>query len=160
VLREDPDVVLVGEMRDTETIASALTVAETGHLVFASLHTNDAAQSVDRVVDVFPSQQQQQIRVQLADSLQAIVSQRLAAKIDGGRIGAFEVMIATHAVRNVVREGRTSQLRNMISTGAKDGMQTLETSLSQRVAAGLIDHNEAVARSMHASEIDGATTPR
>jgi twitching motility protein PilT len=157
VLREDPDVVLVGEMRDTETIASALTVAETGHLVLASLHTNDAAQSVDRMVDVFPSGQQQQIRVQLADSLQAIVSQRLIPKIGGGRVAAFEVLVATHAVRNTVREGRSSQIRNLIVTGGRDGMQTLETSLSQRVAAGLVDRDEAVARSMHASEIDGAT---
>jgi twitching motility protein PilT len=154
VLREDPDVVLVGEMRDPETIASALTVAETGHLVFASLHTNDAAQSVDRVVDVFPAAQQPQIRVQLADSLQAIVSQRLVSKTGGGRVAAFEVLIATHAVRNVVREGRSSQLRNQIATGAKDGMQTLETSLSQRVAAGVIDHEEAVSRSMHPGEIE------
>jgi twitching motility protein PilT len=160
VLREDPDVVLVGEMRDTATIASALTVAETGHLVFASLHTNDAAQTVDRVVDVFPSEQQQQIRVQLADSLQAVVSQRLVTKIGGGRVAAFEVLMATHAVRNVVREGRTSQLRNMIATGAKDGMQTLEASLSERVAAGVIDHSAAVARSMYAGEIaTGSSRP-
>lgn len=154
VLREDPDVVLVGELRDTETIASALTVAETGHLVFASLHTNDAAQSIDRIIDVFSAEQQQQVRVQVADSIQAIVSQRLVKKIGGGRVAAFEVLIATHAVRNVVREGRSSQLRNMIATGAKDGMQTLESSLSERVAAGLIDHDEAVARSMHAGEIE------
>jgi twitching motility protein PilT len=153
VLREDPDVVLVGEMRDPETIAATLTVAETGHLVLASLHTNDAAQSVDRVVDVFPGDQQSQIRVQLADSLQAIVSQRLVPKIGGGRIGAFEVLVATHAVRNIVREGRSSQLRNQISTGAKDGMQTLEASLSQRVDAGLVEADEAASRSMHAGEI-------
>jgi twitching motility protein PilT len=157
VLREDPDVVLVGEMRDPETVAAALTVAETGHLVLASLHTNDASQSVDRIIDVFPSGQQPQIRTQLADSLQAIVSQRLVPKIGGGRVAAFEVLIATHAVRNILREGRTSQLRNQIATGTRDGMQTLEQSLSQRVSAGLIDHDEAVARSMHASEIDEAT---
>ena len=154
VLREDPDVVLVGEMRDTETIASALTVAETGHLVFASLHTNDASQSVDRIIDMFPAGQQPQIRVQLADSLQAIVSQRLVRKIGGGRVAAFEVLIATHAVRNILREGRTSQLRNQIATGAKDGMQTLEASLSQRVAAGIVDYDEAITRTLHPGEIE------
>jgi twitching motility protein PilT len=158
VLREDPDVVLVGELRDTETIAAALTVAETGHLVFASLHTNDAPQSVDRIVDVFPAGQQQQIRVQLADSLQAIISQRLVPKIGGGRVAAFEVLIATHAVRNIVREGRSSQLRNQIATGAKDGMQTLEAALSQLITAGVIDRDEAVSRSVHAAEIE--ETPR
>jgi twitching motility protein PilT len=152
-LREDPDVVLVGEMRDTETIASTLTVAETGHLVLASLHTNDAAQSIDRIVDVFGGEQQAQIRVQLADSLQAVVSQRLIPKIGGGRVAAFEILVATHAVRNVIREGRSSQLRNQIATGAKDGMQTLEASLSQRVAAGLIAADDAVARSLHPGEI-------
>jgi twitching motility protein PilT len=153
VLREDPDVVLVGEMRDPETIAATLTVAETGHLVLASLHTNDASSSVDRIVDVFPGDQQDQIRVQLAESLQAIVSQRLVPKIGGGRIGAFEVLTATHAVRNIVREGRSSQIRNQIATGAKDGMQTLEASLSQRLAAGVIDLDEAASQSMHAGEI-------
>jgi twitching motility protein PilT len=153
VLREDPDVVLVGEMRDPETIASALTVAETGHLVLASLHTNDAAQSVDRIVDVFPAGQQPQIRVQLADSLQAIVSQRLVPKIAGGRIAAFEVLIATHAVRNVIREGRTNQLRNLLVTGAKDGMQTLEMSLTQRVASGVVGYDEAITRTLFPGEI-------
>jgi len=152
-LREDPDVVLVGEMRDTETIASTLTVAETGHLVLASLHTNDAPQSIDRIVDVFGGDQQAQIRVQLADSLQAVVSQRLVPKVGGGRIGVFEVLIATHAVRNIIREGRSSQLRNQIATGANDGMQTLEASLSQRLAAGLIDADAAVAASLHPGEI-------
>jgi twitching motility protein PilT len=155
VLREDPDIVLVGEMRDPETIASALTVAETGHLVLASLHTNDAAQSVDRIVDVFPGGQQPQIRVQLADSLQAVISQRLIPKIGGGRVAAFEVLVANHAVRNIIREGRSSQLRNQIATGAKDGMQTLETSLSQRLAGGLIDADQAAAASLHPGEIVG-----
>jgi twitching motility protein PilT len=154
VLREDPDVVLVGEMRDTETIASALTVAETGHLVLASLHTNDASQSVDRIIDTFPSGQQPQIRVQLADSLQAIVSQRLVPKIGGGRVAAFEVLVATHAVRNILREGRTSQLRNQIATGAKDGMQTLEASLSQRVAAGIVDYDDAITRTLPPGDIE------
>jgi twitching motility protein PilT len=157
VLREDPDVVLVGEMRDPETIASALTVAETGHLVFASLHTNDAAQSVDRIVDVFPAGQQAQIRVQLADSLQAIVSQRLIPKVGGGRAAVFEVLTATHAVRNVIREGRTNQLRNLIVTGTKDGMQTLEMSLADRVAKGVIAYEEAITRTLFPGEIPQPT---
>ena len=156
VLREDPDVVLVGEMRDSETIASALTVAETGHLVLASLHTNDASQPVDRIVDVFPASQQAQIRVQLADSLQAIVSQRLIPKIGGGRVAAFEVMVATHAVRNIMREGRTNQLRNQIATGTKDGMQTLEMSLSQRLRDGVIAYDDAIAQTLHPGEIQVA----
>ena len=133
VLREDPDVLLVGEMRDIETISSTLTIAETGHLVFATLHTNDAAQTLDRIVDVFPSEQQGQIRVQLSGSLQAIVSQRLIPRINGGRVAAFEVLVANYAIKNIVRDGRTSQLRNQITTGAKDGMQTLESSLSDRI---------------------------
>jgi twitching motility protein PilT len=154
VLREDPDVLLVGEMRDLDSIRFALTVAETGHLVFASLHTNDASQSVDRVVDVFPSSQQAQIRVQLADSLQAIVSQRLVPRVGGGRIAAFEVLVASHAVRNILREGRTSQLRNQIATSARDGMQTLEASLSRRVGDGIVAYDEAVARTLFPGEID------
>jgi twitching motility protein PilT len=155
--REDPDVLLVGEMRDTETIAATLTLAETGHLVFATLHTNDAAQTVDRVVDVFPAAQQGQIRVQLAASLQAIVSQRLIPQVDRGMVAAFEVLIASHAARNIVREGRTNQLRNLIITGAEFGMQTLEASLSQLVAEGLVSHEEAVAHSLFPAEI---TRPR
>ena len=129
VLREDPDVLLVGEMRDVETIAATLTIAETGHLVFATVHTNDAAQTLDRIVDVFPAEQQAQIRVQLAGSLQAIISQRLLPMVGGGRVAAFEILIATYAVKNIVRDGRTGQLRNQIATSARDGMRTLETSL-------------------------------
>ncbi len=132
-LREDPDVLLVGEMRDPETIQTALTIAETGHLVFATLHTNDAGQAVDRVVDVFPGDKQSQIRVQLAASLTGIVSQRLLPRIGGGRVAAFEVLTATFAVRNLIREGKSSQLRNVVSTAGKHGMQTLESSLSQLV---------------------------
>ena len=128
-LREDPDVLLVGEMRDPETIQTALTIAETGHLVFATLHTNDAGQAIDRIVDVFPGDKQAQIRVQLAGSLTGIVSQRLLPRIGGGRVAAFEVLAATFAVRNLIREGKTSQLRNVVSTGAKYGMQTLESPL-------------------------------
>ena len=118
-LREDPDVVLIGEMRDPETIQTALTIAETGHLVFATLHTNDAGQALDRIIDVFPGERQAQIRVQLAGSLTGIVSQRLLPKIGGGRVAAFEVLVATFAVRNLIREGKTTQLRNIISTGSQ-----------------------------------------
>ena len=119
--REDPDVLLIGEMRDNETIRAALTLAETGHLVFATLHTNDAAQTVDRIVDVFPAEQQAQIRVQLAGSLEAIISQRLVPKSGGGMVAAFEVLIATYAARNIIRDGRSNQLRNVIMTGASGG---------------------------------------
>ncbi len=153
VLREDPDVLLVGEMRDTETIQAALTVAETGHLVFATLHTNDAAQTIDRIVDVFDSEKQSQIRVQLSGSLQAILSQRLVPKIGGGRVAAFEVLVATHAARNVIRDGRTAQLRNLITTGAQHGMSTLEDALSKLVVDGIVDYDEAVTHTLHPKEI-------
>ena len=151
--REDPDVLLVGEMRDNETIRATLTLAETGHLVFATVHTNDAGQTVDRIVDVFPGEQQAQIRVQLAGSLQAIISQRLIPRTDGGLVAAFEVLIATHAARNIVRDGRTNQLRNVISTGSQDGMQTLEQSISELVAAGIVDYDEAVTHTLFPKEI-------
>ena len=153
VLREDPDVVLIGELRDAETISAALTVAETGHLVLSSLHTNDAAQTVDRIVDVFPAEQQAQVRTQLADSLQAVVSQRLVPRREGGRIAAFEILVANSAVRNLVREGRTSQLRNQIMTGTREGMQTLEASLSALVEAGLVTLEAASALTLNPHEI-------
>ncbi len=159
VLREDPDVLLVGEMRDIETISSTLTIAETGHLVFATLHTNDAAQTLDRIVDVFPSEQQGQIRVQLAGSLQAIISQRLVPRNSGGRVAAFEVLIANYAVRNIIRDGRTSQLRNQITTGARDGMQTIETSLSELVATGVISYEEAITHTLIPNEVRQPATP-
>ena len=124
-LREDPDVILVGEMRDLESIRFALTLAETGHLVFATLHTNDTSQAVDRMIDVFPGDQQPQIRVQLASSLTAVVHQRLLPRLGGGLVAAYEVLMATSPVRNLVKEGKTSQLRNQIVTGSKDGMNTL-----------------------------------
>jgi twitching motility protein PilT len=137
-LREDPDVVLIGEMRDLETIASAITIAETGHLVLATLHTNNAAQSLDRMIDVFPPHQQQQIRVQLSNILQAIVSQRLIPAIGGGRIVAAEVMVATPAVRNIIREGKTHQLDAVIQTGSEEGMQTMDRSLAALIKSGKI----------------------
>jgi twitching motility protein PilT len=155
-LREDPDVMLVGEMRDPETIQTALTIAETGHLVFATLHTNDAGQAIDRIVDVFPGEKQSQIRVQLAASLTGIVSQRLLPRIDGGRVAAFEVLVATFAVRNLIREGKGSQLRNVVSTGAKWGMQTLESHLSELVTRGVVDYEDAVSRSLFPDEIGRA----
>lgn len=138
MLREDPDVVLIGEMRDLETIASAITIAETGHLVLATLHTNNAAQSIDRMIDVFPPHQQQQIRVQLSNILQGIISQRLLPAIGGGRIVASEVMVANSAVRNIIREGKTHQLDAVIQTGAEEGMVTMDRSLASLVKSGKI----------------------
>ena len=160
-LREDPDVLLVGEMRDTESIQTTLTIAETGHLVFATLHTNDAAQTLDRIVDVFPSERQPQIRVQLAGSLAAVVSQRLMPRIGGGQVAAFEVLVATSAVRNLVKEGKTRQLRNVILTGQSDGMQTLETSLHELVQRGEITMEDATAHSLYPNELasSAAMTP-
>lgn len=152
-LREDPDVLLIGEMRDLETIRAALTIAETGHLVFATLHTNDTAQALDRIVDVFPAGQQQQIKVQLANSLQAIIYQQLLPRIGGGRVAAFEVLIANHAIRNLIKEGQSSQIRNVVVTSQKDGMLTFESSLSELIAARLVDYEVAVLRSAHPGEI-------
>src|SRR3954447_19778909 len=152
-LREDPDVILVGEMRDLESIAATLTLAETGHLVFATLHTNDTAQSLDRVVDVFPSDRRDQIQVQLSATLQGVIYQRLVPKIEGGMVAAFEIMVATSAVKNLVREGKTRQLRNVVSTNLELGMQTLESSLSRLVADGLISEEHAMAVSLHPKEI-------
>jgi len=152
-LREDPDVILVGEMRDPETIQFALTLAETGHLVFATLHTNDASQSLDRISDVFPSERQTQIRVQLAASIVAVVSQRLIPRTDGGLVAAFELLVANDAVRNLIREGRTHQLRNVINSGRAEGMITLETALNELVAAGRISYDDAVAQSVRPKEI-------
>jgi twitching motility protein PilT len=143
-LRQDPDVLVVGEMRDTETIQSALTAAETGHLVLATLHTNDACQTVDRIVDVFPPHQQAQIRQQVAASLLAVVSQRLLPRSDGnGRIAAFELMIATPAIRNLIREGKTHQIPNVIATSTSTGMRTLEKSLTELYRSGLVSYEEA-----------------
>ena len=152
-LREDPDVILVGEMRDLETIQFALTIAETGHLVFATLHTNDAAQALDRISDVFPANRQDQIRVQLAASIQGVVSQRLIPRIDQGMVAAFEVLIANNAMRNLIREGKTHQIRNVVATSMREGMRTLEASLSQLCALGLISFDEAVARSLYPKEV-------
>jgi twitching motility protein PilT len=142
-LRQDPDVVLIGEMRDLETISAAITIAETGHLVLASLHTNSASQSIDRMIDVFPPHQQTQIRAQLANILMAICSQRLVPAIGGGRIVAAEVLVANPAVRNIIREGKTHQLDAVIQTGADAGMQTMDRTLVGLVQSGAVTYDEA-----------------
>lgn len=154
-LREDPDVVLVGELRDLETIQLTLTLAETGHLVFGTLHTNDAAQTVDRIIDVFPADQQDQIRTQFSMALAAVISQRLIPRIGGGRVAAYEMLIATSAMSNVIREGKVRQIRNMIATGQKDGMMVMEQSLAKLVSLGIITYDDAVAASVHPDEIAG-----
>lgn len=138
VLREDPDVVLIGEMRDFETIQSAITIAETGHLVFATLHTNSAAQTIDRVVDVFPENQQSQVRLQLSNVLEGILSIRLLPAVAGGRKLAYEILTGTPAVRTMVREGKTHQIDNIIQTSAEFGMATLESTLARLVKEGSI----------------------
>lgn len=153
-LREDPDVVLIGEMRDLETIASAITIAETGHLVFATLHTNSAAQSIDRIVDVFPPHQQPQIRAQLSNILMAVCSQRLVPAIGGGRIAAAEILVATPAVRNIIREGKTHQLDAVIQTGAEFGMQSMDKQLVQLIHAGSINYDEARSFAVDPDELD------
>jgi twitching motility protein PilT len=153
-LRQDPDVILVGEMRDLETISTALTAAETGHLVFATLHTQDTGQTVDRIVDVFPPQQQQQVRVQLSVSLQGIVTQQLLPTADGrGRAVATEVLVPTPAVRNLIREGKTHQIYSTLQTGASFGMQTMDSALAQLVREHKITRELAEARSSTPEEL-------
>lgn len=142
-LREDPDVVLIGEMRDLETISSAMTIAETGHLVFATLHTNSAAQSIDRIIDVFPNTQQPQIRLQLASTLEAIISLRLVPTINPGRTLATEILFTTPAVRNMIREAKTYMIDNLIQTSAEMGMISLESSLASLVRSGLVSQDVA-----------------
>lgn len=153
-LREDPDVVLIGEMRDLETISAAITIAETGHLVFATLHTNSAAQSIDRMIDVFPPHQQPQIRSQLANILMAICSQRLVPAIGGGRVAAAEILVATPAVRNIIREGKSHQLDAVIQTGADQGMQSMDKRLVGLVQAGTITYDEARNYAVDIGEFD------
>jgi twitching motility protein PilT len=155
-LRQDPDVMLLGEMRDTESIQLALTMAETGHLVFATLHTNDAPQAIDRIIDVFPDWRQDQIRVQLSASLAAIVAQRLLPRVGGGRVAAFEVLVATHPVRNLIREGKSNQLMNIMATNQAEGMQTLETCLASLISVGTITYEDALEVSVHPKELDRA----
>jgi twitching motility protein PilT len=155
VLRQDPDVILVGEMRDLETISTALTAAETGHLVFATLHTQDAPQTIDRIIDVFPPFQQQQVRVQLAVTLQGIVTQQLLATVDGrGRAASAEVLIATPAVRNLIREAKIHQIYSLMQAGGKFGMQTMDASLAQLVRAGRISRESALAQCHDPEELN------
>lgn len=153
-LRQDPDVVLIGEMRDLETIASAITIAETGHLVFATLHTNSAAQSIDRMIDVFPPHQQPQIRSQLSNILVAICSQRLVPKIGGGRVVAAEILVGTSAVRNIIREGKTHQLDAVIQTGAEYGMQSMDKNLVELIHKGDITYESAREVAVDIEELD------
>ncbi|MGZ6965726.1 MAG: type IV pilus twitching motility protein PilT [Acidimicrobiia bacterium] len=155
-LREDPDVVLVGEMRDLESIAITLTLAETGHLVLSSLHTNDAPQALDRIVDVFPAERQAQVRLQLASVLSGVVAQRLIPCTSGGMIAAYESLIATSAVSNLIREGKTRQLRNAMQMGIAAGNQTLEMSLNMLVAHGLITLEDAIATAFVPQDVDGS----
>lgn len=153
VLREDPDVVLIGEMRDLETIQAAITIAETGHLVFATLHTNSAAQSIDRMIDVFPSHQQPQVRSQLSNMLMAVCAQRLVPSIGGGRVVAAEIMVANPAIRSLIRDGKTHQIDNAIQTGAEQGMQTMDRTLAKLVQTGVITYDAAREFAVDLSEL-------
>ncbi len=153
-LREDPDVVLVGEMRDHETVASALTVAETGHLVFATLHTNSAAQTIDRIVDVFPEEQQGQVRLQLSNVLEAVFSMRLIPAIAGGRVVAYEVMLGTSAIKTSIREGKTHQIDSILQTSQEAGMNTLESSLASLVRSGQVTLEVAQSYSLRPEELN------
>jgi twitching motility protein PilT len=152
-LRADPDVLLIGEMRDLESIQTALSIAETGHLVFASLHTNDTSQALARIIDVFPADQQAQVRTQLSAALTGIMYQRLIPRVGGGLVAAYEVLLANTAVRNLIKEGKTHQLRNAVVTGQREGMLTFEQSLSILVATGTITFEDAVARSLYPKDL-------
>ncbi len=154
-LRHDPDVLVVGEMRDLATIATAITAAETGHLVLGTLHTYNAPQSIDRVVDIFPPDQQQQIRFQLSQVLEAILSQTLVHRIKGGRVAAFEILIATPAVRNLIRERRVYQLPSIMSVGRRDGMQTLDQALAALVKKKIVTRQEALFRASDFEQFEG-----
>jgi twitching motility protein PilT len=158
VLRQDPDIILVGEMRDLETISVALTAAETGHLVFATLHTQDAAQTIDRVIDVFPPEQQDQVRVQLASAIQGVVCQTLCKTVDGdGRAVATEVMVATPAIRNLIREGKTHQIYSAMQAGAQHGMHTLDQHLADLVRTGRVSHAQGLEKAHSAEDFNRLT---
>jgi twitching motility protein PilT len=137
-LREDPDIILVGEMRDLETIRLAMTAAETGHLVFGTLHTTSAAKTIDRIIDVFPAAEKDMVRSMLSESLQAVISQALLKKVGGGRVAVHEIMVGTSAIRNLIREAKVAQMYSAIQTGRKDGMQTLDQNLRELVDKGII----------------------
>jgi twitching motility protein PilT len=147
-LREDPDVLLIGEMRDLETIAIAIETAETGHLVFGTLHTTTAISTVDRIIDQFPTDRQAQIRVMLSESLRGVIAQNLCRKIGGGRVAALEVLMVTPAVSNLIREGKTVQIQSMMQVGKAVGMQTLNESLAELVRAGVVEAGEAMAKAV------------
>jgi twitching motility protein PilT len=164
VLRQDPDVILVGEMRDLETISTAITAAETGHLVFATLHTQDAPQTIDRIIDVFPPHQQQQVRVQLATTLQGVVTQQLLQTADGqGRVVATEVLVTTPAIRNLIREGKVHQIYSAMQAGGRYGMQTMDMSIAAHVKAGRINQQVAFERCHDPEELQrlvgGSSSP-
>ncbi len=152
-LREDPDIVLVGEMRDFETIAAAITVAETGHLVFATLHTGSVSQTMDRIIDVFPAEQQGQVRQQLASTVAAVASQRLLPRQGGGRIPALEIMFANDAVRNLIREGKTYQIDNVMQTSGGQGMMLIENHLARLVQQGLVSQEDATRQAFRPEEM-------
>lgn len=154
VLRQDPDVILIGEMRDLETMEIALTVAETGHLVFATLHTPDAVQSINRMIDVFPAHQQQQVRVQLSFVLQAVVCQQLLPRVGGGLVLAAEIMMPNQAIRSLIRESKSHQIYSMIQMGQKEGMRTLNMSLAELMKAGKVTKESAISRSPDIPELE------
>jgi len=157
-LREDPDVILVGEMRDHETISLALTAAETGHLVFGTLHSNSASKTIDRIIDVFPSADKEMVRAMLSSSLQGVVAQTLLKKVGGGRVGAFEILVGTNAVRNLIRENQVPQMYSMMQTGSRYGMITMEDAISNLLEGGIIDKDEArraLLKSSEESETEG-----
>ena len=148
-LREDPDIIMVGEMRDLETIRLALTAAETGHLVFGTLHTTSAAKTIDRIIDVFPAAEKDMIRAMLSESLQAVISQTLLKKIGGGRVAAHEIMIGTLAIKNLIREAKVAQMYSAIQTGRNDGMQTLDQNMKELVDKGLVTAQNAAAKAVN-----------
>ncbi len=153
-LHQDPDVVLIGEMRDLETIAAAVAIAETGHLVFATMHTANAAQSIDRIIDTFPASQQSQIRSQVSSILRAVSAQRLVTSLSGGRLPAAEILIVTPAVKAMIREGKAEQIDNVIQTGIEHGMQSLDSALAEMVHRGLISYDEAAGAAVNVEELN------
>lgn len=154
VLRQDPNVILIGELRDIDTISVALTASETGHLVLSTLHTVNAAQTIDRIVDVFPASNQQQVRLQLSMVLEGVISQVLLPRADGkGRIAAFEIMVANYAIRNLIREGKTFQIPNFLQMGRQQGMQTLDQALEELVTSKLITPQVALSKAIHPEEL-------
>jgi twitching motility protein PilT len=155
-LRQDPDVILVGEMRDLETIATAMTAAETGHLVFGTLHTQSAPGTIDRIIDVFPPEQQEQVRVQIAGTLQGVVTQALLPTADGaGRVPALEILLPDDAVRNLIRQGKVEQIYSVMQTGTSKGMVTMEQSLAELVIRGIVSMDIAVTRSSRPEQLQG-----